>query len=173
MRSRSESSTRWRPSSRSLCDALADRLHANADALERLLDACVGLKLLTKNGADYQNTSDATAYLCSASPDRLTGYINYSNDVMWSMWGNLKDAVQEGTNRWKQTYGGDGPLFSHFYRTDEALREFLMGMHGFGQISSPHVVAAFDLSPYKHLGRFWRRDSAIWQLRPASGSIRI
>jgi acetylserotonin N-methyltransferase len=131
--------------------ALADRLHANADALERLLDACVGLKLLTKNGADYQNTPDATAYLCSASPDRLTGYINYSNDVMWTMWAHLKDAVQEGTNRWKQTYGWDGPLFSHFYRTEESLREFLMGMHGFGQISSPHVAAAFDLRRFKHL----------------------
>jgi acetylserotonin O-methyltransferase len=131
--------------------ALAERLHANADALERLLDACVGLKLLTKNGADYQNTPDASAYLCSGSPDRLTGYINYSNDVMWTMWAHLKDAVREGTNRWKQTYGWDGPLFSHFYRTEESLREFLMGMHGFGQISSPHVAAAFDLRRFKHL----------------------
>jgi acetylserotonin N-methyltransferase len=131
--------------------ALASRLNLNADALERLLDACVGLKLLAKKGADYANTPEASAYLCSTSPDRLTGYVNYSNDVMWSMWANLKDAVREGSNRWKQTYGGDGPLFSNFYRTDEALREFLMGMHGFGQISSPHVAAAFDLSPFKHL----------------------
>jgi acetylserotonin O-methyltransferase len=131
--------------------SLAGRLHANADALERLLDACVGLKLLVKKGADYANTPDASAYLCSGSPDRLTGYINYSNDVMWGMWANLKDAVREGTNRWKQTYGWDGPLFSAFYRTEESLREFLMGMHGFGQISSPHVAAAFDLGNFKHL----------------------
>jgi acetylserotonin N-methyltransferase len=131
--------------------ALAGRLNANVDALERLLDACVGLKLLAKKGADYANTPEASAYLSSESPDRLTGYVNYSNDVMWSMWGNLKDAVREGTNRWKQTYGWDGPLFSHFYRSEESLREFLMGMHGFGQISSPHVAAAFDLSEFKHL----------------------
>jgi acetylserotonin N-methyltransferase len=131
--------------------ALAERLHANADALQRLLDACVGLKLLAKKGADYANTPEASAYLCRQSPDRLTGYVNYSNDVMWSMWANLKDAVREGTNRWKQTYGWDGPLFSSFYRTEESLREFLMGMHGFGQISSPHVAAAFDLTRFKHL----------------------
>ena len=131
--------------------SLAERLEVNSDALERLLDACVGLKLLAKNEADYTNTPEASVYLCSQSPDRMTGYINYSNDVMWSMWANLKDAVREGTNRWKQTYGLDGPLFSSFYRTDEALREFLMGMHGFGQISSPHVVSAFDLARFKHL----------------------
>jgi acetylserotonin N-methyltransferase len=130
---------------------LAAELQVDADALERLLDACVGLKLLAKNGTTYANTPEASAYLCKTSPDRLTGYINYSNDVMWSLWAHLKDAVREGTNRWKQTYGWDGPLFSAFYRTEEQLREFLMGMHGFGQISSPHVVAAFDLSGFKHL----------------------
>ena len=70
---------------------------------------------------------------------------------MWKLWGNLEDAVREGTHRWHQAFGWDGPIFSHFFRTDEALREFLMGMHGFGLISSPHVVAAFDLGRFRHL----------------------
>ena len=70
---------------------------------------------------------------------------------MWRLWANLEDAVREGTNRWKQTFGSDGPIFSNFFRDDEAKREFLMGMHGFGLISSPHVVAAFDLGPFRRL----------------------
>jgi acetylserotonin N-methyltransferase len=70
---------------------------------------------------------------------------------MWKLWANLEDAVREGTHRWQQTYGWDGPIFSHFFRTEEAKREFLMGMHGFGVISSPHVVAAFDLSRFHRL----------------------
>jgi acetylserotonin N-methyltransferase len=82
---------------------------------------------------------------------RLTGYINYSNDVMWRLWSHLEDAVREGTHRWGQEFGWDGPIFSHFFRTEEAKREFLMGMHGFGVISSPHVVAAFDLSPFRRM----------------------
>ena len=116
--------------------ALAEQLGANADGLERLLDACVGLRLLTRSAAGYANTPAADAYLTSQSPDRLTGYINYSNDVMWTLWAHLKDAVREGSNRWKQAYGWDGPIFSHFYRSEEARLEFLMGMHGFGRISS-------------------------------------
>jgi acetylserotonin N-methyltransferase len=130
---------------------LADELNVNADALERLLDACVGLQLLDRNDQGYRNAPAASAYLCRSSPHRLTGYINYSNDVMWKLWGNLEDAVREGTHRWKQTFGWDGPIFSHFFHTDEARREFLMGMHGYGLISSPHVVATFDLSPYSCL----------------------
>ena len=130
---------------------LADELRANPDALERLFDACVGLQLLDRDGRNYKNTAAASTYLCKNSADRLTGYVNYSNDVLWKLWGNLEDAVREGNHRWKQTFGWDGPLFSHFFRTDEARREFLMGMHGFGLISSPQVVAAFDLSQYRCL----------------------
>ncbi len=70
---------------------------------------------------------------------------------MWKLWGNLADAVREGTHRWKQTYGFDGPIFSHFFRDEAAKREFLMGMHGYGLISSPQVVGAFDLNRFHKL----------------------
>ena len=130
---------------------LAEKLSANSDALERLLDACVGLGLLDRTDGVYMNTKLATHYLLSSSPSRMTGYINYSNNVMWPMWGKLEDAVREGTHRWQQCYGLDGPIFSHFFRDEAAKREFLMGMHGFGVISSPQVVAAMDLSRFKCL----------------------
>ena len=130
---------------------LAETLDLNPDALERLLDACIGLHLLDRRGDDYENTPVASTYLCKRSPSRLTGYIGYSNDVMWKLWDNLEDAIREGTHRWKQTFGWDGPIFSHFFRTEDALREFLMGMHGYGVISSPHVVTAFDLGQFERL----------------------
>ena len=81
----------------------------------------------------------------------MTGYIQYSNDVMWKMWANLEDAIRDGSHRWKQTFGFDGPIFSHFFRTPEAMDEFLMGMHGFGMITSPRIVELFDLSKFERL----------------------
>lgn len=134
---------------------LAERLSANGDSLERLLDACVGLQLLTKSTADdpaiYSNTPAAAAYLCGTSPRRLTGYINYSNEFLWPLWGRLEDAVREGTHRWPQVYGWDGPIFNNFFKDETAKREFLLGMHGYGLISSPQAVQAFDLSRFKCL----------------------
>jgi acetylserotonin N-methyltransferase len=130
---------------------LATDLAANADALQRLLDACVGLQLLTRDGDRYGNSPAATAYLASSSPQRLTGYIRYSDAVLWKLWAHLDDAVREGTHRWRQTYGQDGPIFAHFFRTDEDRREFLLGMHGQGQLSSPEVAAAFDLGRFRQL----------------------
>jgi acetylserotonin N-methyltransferase len=131
--------------------ALAAELQASADGLERLLDACVGLALLERREGGYANTPAAEAYLCSHSPRRLTGYLNYSNDVMWKLWEHLDDAVREGTHRWQQVYGWDGPIFQNFFRDEAAKREFLLGMHGFGLISSPQVVAAFDLGRFRKL----------------------
>ncbi len=132
-------------------DQLQVELRCDRGALERLLDACVGLQLLRRVGARYTNTELTKVYLCQSSPQRLSGYIRFSNEVSWKLWTHLEDAVREGTHRWKQTYGGDGPIFSHFFRTEQTKREFLMGMHGFGVISSPKVVRAFDLSRFKTL----------------------
>ncbi len=130
-------------------DDLVALLHCDRIALMTLLDSCVAFGLLTRNEDTYLNTPVAEAYLTQDSPRRMTGYIHYSNRVMWKMWANLEDAVREGSHRWKQTFDFDGPIFSHFFRTDDAMKEFLMGMHGFGMITSPHVVNAFDLSRFQ------------------------
>jgi len=130
---------------------LADRIGCHHDALTRLLEALVGIELLMSEADRFSNTPAATQYLTSDSPSRMTGYVNYSNQVMWPMWGNLEGAIREGTHRWQETYGWDGPIFSSFFKTDEAMREFLMGMHGFGMMTSPTVVSAIVLSRFAHL----------------------
>jgi len=119
--------------------------------LKRLLDGCVALGLLEKRDTGYVNTPEADQFLRSDSPDTLAGYVRYSNHAIFPMWAHLEDAVREGSPRWKQTFGLEGGIFSHFFRTEEAMRDFLKGMHGFGQISSPAVAAAFDLSRFRHL----------------------
>ena len=131
--------------------ALAARTGANGEALERLLDACVGMGLLRKADGAYANTPLADTFLCDHSPYSLTGYVLYSDEALFPMWAHLEDAIREGTHRWTQTFGWHGSLFDHFFKTEERKRAFLRGMHGFGQLSSPAVVAAFDLSGFRRL----------------------
>jgi len=119
--------------------------------IERLLEACAALGLLEKRGAEYFNTPVADEYLRRASPRTLSGYVRYSNSALYPMWAHLEDAVIEGGHRWTQTFGKAGSLFDHFFKTESAKRDFLMGMHGFGMLSSPKVVAAFDLSRFQRL----------------------
>lgn len=131
---------------------LAKELNANHDALERLLDACVGLRLLERRSDNhYANTELADAYLCRSAPGTLAGYVLFSDQALYPMWGNLEDAVREGGNRWRQTFQMEGNMFEHFFRDAESMRGFLLGLHGYGVISSPRVVAAFDLGRFKKL----------------------
>jgi len=128
--------------------ALAEAMGTHADATERLLEACAALGLLEKREGRYSNQPVAEAYLWSGSPRTLAGYIQYSERVLYPMWAHLDSAIREGTHRWGAAFGLEGPIFNHFFRTPEAQREFLRGMHGFGMLSSPPVVSAFDLSRF-------------------------
>lgn len=128
---------------------LAARVNANPDALERLLDGCVGLGLLKKEGTVYSNTEVADVYLRRESDHTLAGYVLYSDRALFPLWSHLGEAVQEGTHRWTQAFGPVEDLFSHFFRTDESMREFVRGMHGFGLLASPVIVRTFDLSRFR------------------------
>ena len=130
---------------------VARHLHANAGATERLLDACAALGLLRKQEGVYSNDPVAETYLATASPHSLYGYIRYSDEALFPMWNNLAGAVKEGAPRWMQTFGLDGPIFSSFFRTEQAMRDFARGMHGFGMLTSPKVAAAFDLSRFRRM----------------------
>lgn len=130
---------------------LAGRIGVLAEPLERLLSACCALGLLEKDDDSYRNSATARSHLVRSSPDSLTGYILYSAAALWPLWARLDDAVREGTPRWEQAFGGAGPIFSHFFRTPEARDEFIRGMHGFGQLSSPRVVRVFNLSRFRRI----------------------
>jgi acetylserotonin N-methyltransferase len=130
---------------------LAAAIGANELALRRLVEGCVALGLLRAGDGRFANTATAELYLRRASPSTLAGYILYSKEALYPMWGHLDDAVREGTPRWKQTFATAGGIFDGFFRTKQARAEFLLGMHGFGQISSPAVVDAFDLGRFRHM----------------------
>jgi acetylserotonin N-methyltransferase len=128
---------------------LATRLGTHAGALERLLNACAYLGLVEKKDGIYRNTPNASRYLVSASPDTLSGYVVYSDQSLYPLWGNLADAIREGSNRWQQTFGDREALFDQFFRDEQAKRSFLQGMHGLGQLTSRALVRAFDFSRFR------------------------
>jgi acetylserotonin N-methyltransferase len=133
-------------------DALAMALNVSEDALERLLDACAGLGLLERSDDGvYRNTPVAAGYLARNSPTTLAGYVLFSDQALYPMWGHLDDAVREGSNRWMQTFGLRDNMFEHFFSDAGSMRTFLLGLHGYGVISSPKVVAAFDLGRFRRL----------------------
>lgn len=134
------------------CSDLAKKLSLNEDALERLLNACIGLGLLHKN---YQTQElslplPTQVYLTQSSSKSLVGYFRHSQNVLYKLWSGLPSSIRTGTNCWNETFGFQGSeIFQHLYQTETDIRRFISGMHSFSTLSSDSISKAFDFSNFK------------------------
>nr|XP_005314966.3 acetylserotonin O-methyltransferase-like [Chrysemys picta bellii]XP_042702256.1 acetylserotonin O-methyltransferase-like [Chrysemys picta bellii]XP_042702257.1 acetylserotonin O-methyltransferase-like [Chrysemys picta bellii]XP_042702258.1 acetylserotonin O-methyltransferase-like [Chrysemys picta bellii]XP_042702259.1 acetylserotonin O-methyltransferase-like [Chrysemys picta bellii]XP_042702260.1 acetylserotonin O-methyltransferase-like [Chrysemys picta bellii]XP_042702261.1 acetylserotoni len=102
-------------------DAIAERLGTSASGMERLLDACVGLKLLgvemKSEGAFYRNTELSNLYLTKSSPKSQYHCLMYYSKTVYLCWHYLTDAVRDGKNQYDRAFGiSSEDLFGALYR---------------------------------------------------------
>ncbi|XP_054062353.1 acetylserotonin O-methyltransferase isoform X3 [Rissa tridactyla] len=137
-------------------DAIAARLGTSTTGMERLLDACVGLKLLavelTKEGALYRNTEISNIYLTKSSPKSQYHIMMYYSNTVYLCWHYLADAVREGRNQYERVFGisSEDP-FGAMYRSEEEMLKFMAGQNSVWSICGRDVLAAFDLSPFRQI----------------------
>uniref|UniRef100_A0A8C5TCB2 Acetylserotonin O-methyltransferase n=1 Tax=Malurus cyaneus samueli TaxID=2593467 RepID=A0A8C5TCB2_9PASS len=140
-------------------DAIAACLGASTMGMERLLDACVGLKLLaaemTLEGgkeALYRNTEISNIYLTKSSPKSQYHIMMYYSNTVYLCWQYLADAVREGRNQYERAFGiSPKDPFGAMYRSDEEMLKFMAGQNSVWSICGRDVLAAFDLSPFTQI----------------------
>jgi len=94
----------------------------------------------------------ASAYLCRQSPRRLTGYINYSKHHSLELWAHLEEMPVARDAPLETGVRQEGPIFSRSFRHGGRQARISAWHARFRLISSPAVVAAFDLSRFRRLG---------------------
>ncbi len=99
---------------------LASALGLDRRGTRLILDACVALELLKKEGGLYSNTPEGALFLVPGSPADLSGAIRYNRDV-YPAWGKLKDFVKTGKPVEKPEF--------HLGQDPERTRTFVMSMH--------------------------------------------
>ncbi|KAM8820353.1 acetylserotonin O-methyltransferase [Eudromia elegans] len=137
-------------------EAVAARLGASPVGMERLLDACVGLKLLavevTREGAYYRNTEISNLYLTKSSPKSQYHIMMYYSNTVYLCWHYLTDAVREGRNQYERAFGiSPKDPFGAMYRSEEEMLKFMAGQNSIWSICGRDVLVAFDLSTFKHI----------------------
>ncbi|XP_039211752.1 acetylserotonin O-methyltransferase-like isoform X3 [Crotalus tigris] len=132
---------------------VAEHLSTSPIGMQRLLEACVGLKLLTlewKDGKDlYGNTDFANLYLVKSSPKSQYNSMKFYSEVIYSSMQYLPDAVRKGKNQIPSIY--DAPsnkTFEAFYRSKEELKTFSNFMNELWSVLGREVLSAFDLSQF-------------------------
>ncbi|XP_016419810.1 acetylserotonin O-methyltransferase [Sinocyclocheilus rhinocerous] len=141
--------------SQSSASDLALALGCSEDGIERLLNSCVSLELLTANTDPhgtvlYSNTDMSSMFLIKSSPRSLCQSIEYSSRTIYLCWHYLSDAVREGKNQYEKAFGVNSKdLFEAMYRSDEEMVKFMHLMNSIWNICGRDVITAFDLSPFR------------------------
>ncbi|XP_042316150.1 acetylserotonin O-methyltransferase [Sceloporus undulatus] len=132
---------------------IAERLGCSLHGMERLLDACVGLKLLraevNQEEALYGNTEISNLYLTKLGPKSQYHNLMYYSKTIYLCWHYLADAVREGKKQYQRAFGiSSKDVFEALYRSEEEMIKFMYGLNATWSICGRDVLVAFDLSPF-------------------------
>lgn len=116
---------------------LASNLQVNERGLRILLDACVALNLLEKNGGSYRNAPESARFLVPGLPGDLTAAIGYNRDI-YGAWGRLADLVRTGRPVERPEL--------HLGQDPDRTRRFVMAMHCRALSIGRAVLPGLDLS---------------------------
>lgn len=101
---------------------IAKLTRTRVNPMERLLNALVGIGVLTKKRGEYQNTALALTHLTEDSPEPLLHIMQHRGN-MWHTWTNLNEIVKTGKVPPKR-------------RTRKKEESFIRGMADVGIISA-------------------------------------
>lgn len=114
---------------------IAGRLRADPHTLALLLNALVAMKLLTKEGELYANSSVALKHLVRSSP-QYVGHLLLLHDAEWNNWGKLEETIRTGKRM----------VDRHVFETDPELgSQVLAVLNRIGQQSGPDLAKRLKL----------------------------
>jgi len=123
-------------------DTVAEELELNSRGIRLLMDGCVALGLLIKNGDLYRNTPESSAFLVPGRPGDMSKAILYNRDV-YPAWGNLIGMVRTGEPV-------ERPQL-HLGENEHRTRTFVLAMHERALWMGRALIPLMDLKNCKKL----------------------
>lgn len=114
---------------------MAERLHLNLHACERLMNALASLGFLSKQEQLFFNTPESFYFLSKKSPNYLGGLMHTNH--LWNTWSHLTEVVKTGSSAHPEEINARG---------EEWLFSFISAMHDRATKQAPPQLAILDLS---------------------------
>lgn len=114
---------------------VADRIGTDGRATEALLNALVGLGLLSTSDSQYTNGEWAATFLCEGAPHDSRAALMHTAHL-WTSWSRLTDCVKAGT-----AVNYDEMVD----RGDDWTEAFIAAMHKNASVRAPLVVRTLNL----------------------------
>ena len=119
---------------------IANNLHLDEHACERLLNALVSLGFLTKQNHLFFNTAESFAFLSKKSSNYLGGLMHSNH--LWNTWSHLTQVVKTGNSAHATEINERG---------EEWLFPFINAMHDRAKKQAPQQLANIDLAEIKSI----------------------
>jgi SAM-dependent methyltransferase len=117
---------------------IANKLHLDEHACERLLNALVSLGFLTKQNQLFFNTAESFTFLSKKSPEYLGGLMHSNH--LWNTWSNLTQVVKTGKSAHPDEINERG---------EDWLFPFINTMHDRAKKQAPQQLSKIDLTGIK------------------------
>lgn len=115
---------------------VAGRVGAHEPTLGLLLNALVAMRLLTKEGEVYGNSSAAEKHLVRHSAQYI-GHLLLLHDAEWNNWGKLEETIRTGQRS----------VDRHVFETDPELGSNVLAvLHRIGRQSGPDLAKRLELT---------------------------
>lgn len=122
-------------------EEVASRCGTHPRSTRMLLNACVALGILEKEGPLYRNSAEARESLVRGKPTYMGDAIAHQEDL-WQVWGKLHEAVRTN-RRVAERYS--------LVEEPEVHRNFILAMHNWAMRVAPLLAEALDLSSRRQL----------------------
>ncbi|KAM3837727.1 acetylserotonin O-methyltransferase-like [Vipera latastei] len=132
---------------------VAERLKTSLTGMQRLLGACVELKVLKvewKDGKDlYGNTEFANLFLAKSSPKSQYYSMKFYSETIYPAMQYLPEAVRDGKPPIQSIYSiSSKEFYGPQYSSKESTESFFRFMSEAWSLYGKEVVSAFDLSDF-------------------------
>ena len=117
---------------------IANRLHLDEHACERLMNALVSLTFLRKQNNLFFNTPESFTFMSKKSADYLGGLMHSNH--LWNTWSNLTQVVKTGNSAYPSQIN---------VRGEDWLFPFINAMHDRAKKQAPQQLANIGLSGIK------------------------
>lgn len=122
-------------------DELASRCGTHSRSTRMLLNACVALGILEKQGTLYRNSAEAKESLVRGKPTYIGDGIAHLEDL-WQPWGKLHDAVRTNQRVAER---------NHLTERSEIHRNFILAMHNQAMQAASVLAETLDLTGRRQL----------------------
>jgi len=122
-------------------EEVASRCGTHLRSTQMLLNACVALGILEKEGPRYRNSAEARESLVRGKPTYMGDAIGHQEDL-WQPWGKLHEAVRTN-QRVVERYS--------LVEEPKVHRNFILAMHNRAMRVAPLLAEALDLSGRRQL----------------------